>query len=95
MSEAKAKSRAKSPRRDVPRERAEIPANVEALMDRRDVAAALRVSTQTLGRMVAAGEYPAAEFQMRGRSGHSPRWSRATHDAWVRSRCGRAETGGA
>lgn len=64
-----------------------LPTGTEALLSRRQIADAIGVSVGMVKKLVATGDYPQPDTKI----GALPRWLVATHNAWVKGRCGKAE----
>jgi excisionase family DNA binding protein len=56
-----------------------LPAGVEALLDARDVRAALKIGESTFEDMIREGRFPAADLRI----GRLNRWRAATVNAWI------------
>jgi predicted DNA-binding transcriptional regulator AlpA len=79
------KTRAKAkPKAGKPSSAVAIPPGVAVALERRQIAAALGVTTKTLGQMVSSGEYPGPDFHI----GRLPRWRAETHNAWMAGKNG-------
>lgn len=77
---AATKTRSKKPKPATP-ERSTLPESTEVLLDREEVAAALRISTRRFLTLRAVGKYPAPDIMI----GRLPRWTQTTHNRWVES----------
>lgn len=57
----------------------QVPAGVEQLLGRQQLAAALGVSTRQMDKMVGASEFPGPDLRI----GSSPRWRASSVNRWI------------